>query len=188
MKYIMSIAILFIFTSCVNTNYKITKREHIQVKKTAMKAIKMLGGQLKKNMKKKMKTKGIEGATKFCVKRASIINNNVNKRLKDGVKISRISLKNRNSENYPENSDEIAVLKKYAKTKSKKLVITKVGTNHYKVYKPMYINAKCLMCHGNKKQTNKKVCNIIKSNYPNDKAKNYKLGDFRGAFLVDIVK
>jgi PBP1b-binding outer membrane lipoprotein LpoB len=189
MKYIISALIVSLFlSSCTSSHTTLQPQEKKEVKKTAIKAIKYLGKTLQRNLKKVIKSHGIAGGANFCSKRASIIETKINKKLKKGITIKRISLKNRNTNNYPKNSDEIQILKQFEKNKSKKLIIKKIKNNHYKVYKPIYMGGKCLACHGDSQSRHKQAYYIIKDHYPKDKAINYKKGDFRGAFLVEIIK
>jgi len=46
----------------------------------------------------------------------------------------------------------------------------------------------CVKCHGDVKKMNKEAYGIILKRYPDDKAIGYKEGDFRGAFIAEIIK
>ena len=69
-----------------------------------------------------------------------------------------------------------------------KLFVKKISDNHFQVYKPLRVGKKCLNCHGDNNTRNKNAYKVITENYPHDKAIKYKLGDLRGAFLVNIIK
>jgi hypothetical protein len=58
----------------------------------------------------------------------------------------------------------------------------------YYYYKPMKVAHECLICHGNKQQINEETSQIIAELYPNDKAKDYKAGDFRGLIRIKITE
>jgi len=42
----------------------------------------------------------------------------------------------------------------------------------------------CIHCHGKTEEINPKVLSKIQKYYPNDKAQNYELNDFRGLWKV----
>ncbi len=164
-----------------------------EIKHEAKNAIMKMGKTLKMHMKQNMKGGGPIQAATFCSQQARGIAQKVNNSYKKGVSVKRISLKYRNPANKPA-KDERDVLKELhttfdAKKALPKMVVKKVSTNHYKVYKPILINnGVCLKCHGVGAVRNEKAYKLIKSQYPNDKAIGYKKGDLRGAFVVDIIK
>jgi hypothetical protein len=129
----------------------------------------------------------------FCTSSAQALTHEVNVSFARETTVHRTSLKYRNSENSPK-SDERKVLRKMqedfdAGKKLPTMLVKKIYNNTYKVYKPIYINkGVCLKCHGDFKTINKKAYKIIKENFPNDKATDYKMGDLRGAFVVKIVE
>ncbi len=164
-----------------------------EIKMEAKIAIMKLGKTLKSEVVKNMKANGPVGTAYFCYKNAEKLTKKVNMTFKKGVSVKRISLRNRDKNNYPSSKDEIAMLKKLtaqakAGKKLPKMIVEKISNNHYKVYKPIFIKKKCLVCHGDAKHRSKEAYKIIKEKYPNDKAIGYKVGDFRGAFLVNIIK
>ncbi len=164
-----------------------------ELKMEAKEAIQKMGKSLQSHMKKNMKKGGAVQAAKFCSKRATEIEKNINAKYKKGISVKRVSLKLRNPDNAP-TQDEKAVLKQIQKDFNKhkqipKMIVKQVGDNKYKVYKPIFLKKNvCLKCHGNFKHRSKKAYKIIKEKYPHDKAIGYKAGDFRGAFVVEIVK
>jgi len=164
-----------------------------EIKMEAKAAIMKLGKTLKGEVVKSMKAHGPMSTAYYCYKNAKNITKKVNATYPKGVSVKRISLKNRDKDNYPSSKDEVKMLKKLNKEvkegkKLPKMIVVKISDNHYKVYKPIFINKKCLVCHGDAKHRNKDAYKVIKEKYPNDKAINYKVGDFRGAFVADIIK
>ncbi len=164
-----------------------------EIKMEAKAAIMKLGKTLKGEVAKNMKAHGANSTAYFCYKNAGNLTKKINATYKKGVSVKRISLKNRNKNGYPTSKDEIAMLKKLgAKVKAgkklPKMIVVKISENHYKVYKPILIGKKCLICHGDAKHRNKEAYKTIKEKYPNDKAIGYKVGDFRGAFVAEIIK
>jgi len=197
MKTILKITIFAffsasVFVGCGKPNLQTpTKQEIKEVKKIAKKAIKKVGGATKKAMKKTMKKQGVVAAAKFCSLKASKIVAKANKKLPKGVSVRKISTKYRNPNAKPTSLDEdvLAQFEEAIKNKKKpKMIVLKLSDTHFKVYKPVIIGGKCLLCHGDKEARNSKAYEVIKKHYPHDKAIDYKLGDLRGAFLVDIIK
>ncbi|MFK5880998.1 MAG: DUF3365 domain-containing protein [Sulfurospirillum sp.] len=164
-----------------------------EIKMEAKSAIMKLGKTLKAEVVKNMKAHGPQSTAYFCYKSAGDLTKRVNATYPKGISVKRISLKNRNKNAYPVAKDEFAMLKKLQKQvnngkKLPKMIVEKISENHYKVYKPIFVGKKCLVCHGDAKHRNKDAYKTIKEKYPNDKAIGYKLNDFRGAFVAEIIK
>ena len=164
-----------------------------EIKQEAKAAMMKMGKTLKTHMKQNMKAGGPIQAAKFCSEDASKLVAQVNKSYKKGVSARRISLKYRNPEDKP-TADEAKVLEEIqadvkAGKKVPKMIVKEISKNSYKVYKPLFINkGVCLTCHGDAQTRDAQAYKLIKAKYPNDKAVGYKKGDFRGAFVVTIVK
>ncbi len=116
---------------------------------------------------------------------------------KYNVEIRRISLKYRNPKNAPRNDEEINLLKKMESEQSNasnpadepaiKKFKSEEKMNRDKRFftAPIKIGAPCLQCHGGEDQINLETLRKINSVYPNDKARGYKSGDFRGAVVIE---
>ena len=161
-------------------------------KKLAKKSIKKLMQNMQKNFKKAMKSGGPANAVTFCSQKAQDIVTKTNSELGKNVTISRITLKPRN-EKHLAKGDEAKILSSLQTLKENgvqlpKILVQKVDDKHTRVYKPIIVKAKCLICHGTEDKLHPKAKEAIKTKYPNDKATGYKVGDLRGAFVVDIVK
>ena len=163
------------------------------IKLEAKTALMKMGGALKSNMKKNMKQGGALQAAKFCSKEAVNIEKKINSNYKKGISVKRVSLKLRNPNNKP-SADELLVLKNIqndvdAHKTIPKMTVKKISKKEYKVYKPIFIKKNiCLSCHGIEKARHKEAYKVIKEKYPKDKAIDYKLNDFRGAFVIEIKK
>ena len=189
-----SLTTVLLFTACsytqVNNNTIDIKTEQ-EMKTKAMKAIKTVAGSLQSTLSMKVKEGGLSNAATFCSTHASSLSKEVSKTLDDGVKLKRISDKPRNTMAQA-NREQLAIFdeikSKLANGEKVDMLVKQKSQNHYQVYKPIIITAKCLNCHGNDEKRNPQAYEIISKKYPNDKAIDYKLGDFRGAFLVDIIK
>ncbi|HIP14976.1 MAG TPA: DUF3365 domain-containing protein [Sulfurimonas autotrophica] len=164
-----------------------------EIKQEAKAAIMKMGKTLQSHMKKNMKAGGPMQAATFCSQKAKDIEKQVNASYKKGIHVKRISLKYRNPADKP-TADEAKVLEELhrafeAKKTLPKMIVKEVGKNHYKVYKPIFIGkGVCLTCHGTDDVRDTEAYKMIKTKYPDDKAVGYKMGDLRGAFVVDIVK
>ncbi|BCD67251.1 DUF3365 domain-containing protein [Nitratiruptor sp. YY09-18] len=148
--------------------------------------LKTLGGNLKKHLKKG----GPADALEFCAMRAAELTAKVDNELGKNVSIKRVTLKSRNPANEAQ-GDERAVLEALEKLKQNSVLLPKElvekTKDGYKYYKPLVINKPvCLKCHG--QNIDPKLQAKIKSIYPTDKAIGYKMGDLRGAIVVEIKK
>jgi hypothetical protein len=108
------------------------------------------------------------------------------------INLKRVSLRTRNDLNTP-NEYEIKVLNYFNKLNNEELLTdtTEVaelfvvnGRKYIKYMKPILLQAPCLNCHGTKEQISDFVVNLIDKKYPNDHARNFKIGDVRGAISI----
>jgi len=150
--------------------------------------------ELRKRLMKEFMEASKDGLTKavsFCAQDATKIEEKVNSSLQ-GIKVTRVSLKYRNPKHKPDKVD-VKVLNAFEEDIKRGMLppyrmvkIEKGGKEYYLYYKPIRINTFCLKCHGNPKKMDKSVLQIIRKNYPEDKAVNYKIGELRGACKVII--
>ncbi len=165
-----------------------TKPQMPPVVKKGVTAIKMFGGELKKNVKAKFKEdkSGLE-AVKFCSKEAKEIAKKVATKFPEGVTVRRVAIKNRNEANKPDSIDA-EVLEQFQKDLENKTLAKKpkvVDVNGTKrVYVPILVGKACLKCHG--QNIDPKISEVLKKNYPNDKATGFKEGDLRGAMVAEV--
>lgn len=162
-----------------------------ELKEEASKAIKTVAGALQTTLMKKIKEEGFPKAALFCSTNATALAKEASKNLDKTIKLKRITDKPRN-EKAQATKEQLAVFEeiktKLAKGQKVEMLVKEISSNHYQVYKPIKIKKPCLNCHGDEATRNKQAYEAISKNYPNDKAIGYKLGDFRGAFLVDIIR
>ena len=153
---------------------------------TSQLLLKTLGG----NLKKHMKAGGPADALKFCSGHARELTDEVNGKLQPGVSVKRITLKPRNPLNEAK-GDEREVLQAL-ETLNRNGVrlprhLVQKTAEGYKFYKPLKIGKKvCLKCHGT--DIDPKLDEQIRKSYRMDKARGYKMGDLRGAIVVEIKK
>ena len=137
-----------------------------------------------------MKKGGPLEAFEFCSSHARELTEEVNAKLRAGVSVKRITLKPRNPLNEAKGDERdvleaLELLKKNGVRLPNHLV--QKTDEGYKFYKPLKIGKKvCLTCHGT--DIDPALDKKIRSIYKMDKARGYKMGDLRGAIVVEIKK
>ena len=189
MKYLINVTILFfliLFLGCADKRTEVTEDQLEGMRATSMEFMKSLKGILIKQIQ----TKGVLQAVSVCSDTAQVLTNNFG--LQKGVFIRRVSLRNRNENNYPDDFEKM-VLNKFEllkqnnelDDKTEHIETVKEGEYTYVRYlKPILIQAECLNCHGNPNDMMTDVKDLIMQKYPQDKAVGYSIGDLRGAVSV----
>ena len=192
MKFFLNASFIILhilFMSCTEKRTEINKSELQGMRKTSAEFMKTLKGILLREMQ----SNGVVEALSVCSDTAQILTNNFG--LQKGVFIRRVSFKNRNVNNYPDDYEkkilaEFELLKQNNELddKTEHFEIVKQGEFSYIRYlKPILIQAECLNCHGNKEAMLPEVKELIRVKYPEDKAFGYKVGDLRGTVSVKKV-
>jgi hypothetical protein len=140
---------------------------------------------LMKNLSEKIAKEGPVAAIPFCHANVKPIAKDAAKERMTKYEFGRTSHKLRNAANAPE-----PWAKKYfkdfeGKQKGEMKLEYFVFTlpNSKRVYmEPLYVEAKCLLCHGN--NVSKQIKEKIHELYPKDQATGFKLGEFRGFIWV----
>ncbi len=186
MKYFISAIALFFYLSllgCSENKVEISEDQVIGMRATSMEFMKSLKGILINQIQ----TNGVVNAVSVCSDTAQVLTNNYG--IKKGVYIKRVSLKNRNENNYPDDFEK-KILNKFGlhkqnnelNDKTEHFEIVNEGEFTYLRYlKPILIQAECLNCHGGANDMMPEVKELIAKTYPNDKAVGYNIGDLRGA-------
>lgn len=135
------------------------------------------------NIGRELKAGGPVKAIGFCNLSASKLMDSLSNQYK--VKISRITLKPRNSSNMA-TGFEIDLLKSLESSGLKDTLTAK--ENQITYYKAIKIGMPtCLKCHGvPETDINETTMDAIQKRYPKDLATNYGLGDFRGAWKIQF--
>jgi hypothetical protein len=151
-------------------------------------AVQAFANALKGELMTAMQAGGPVAAIEVCNEKAPGIAAAVS--LEQGVQLSRVSLRNRNPDNAP-NEWQAPVLMKFQKRVDsgedaaglswQETVETGDGAE-YRFMKAIPTGALCLACHG--KTLAPEVATRIESLYPEDKATGFSEGDLRGAFVV----
>jgi hypothetical protein len=176
-----------------NADNKGTKTEAVKFDMKAevdelKKITKAFGGALKAELGAAMKAGGPINALAVCNEKALPITKEISKQ--KNVQISRVSLKNRNSNNVP-NEWQTKILQDFDKRAAGGEDIAKMG--HAEVIenngkKQLYFmkalptGKVCLKCHGS--ELSKEVTAKLAELYPNDKATGYAENQVRGAIVI----
>ncbi len=147
------------------------------------------GAVLGENLKLAIESKGVNHALSFCNQMALQLTDSMAKA--ENVGIKRVSLKNRNPVNTANKSElDYFLLTETLKRSGKKITPQlKEVDDKMVAYYPIFIQNKCLQCHGDKnKDIKKSTLTKIKNLYENDKATGYKVGDLRGIWVITMDK
>jgi hypothetical protein len=154
----------------------------------AMGATAAFGKALKSELVAAMKAGGPLKAIDVCNTKAPVIAETVS--LEQGMNLSRVSMKNRNPDNAP-NEWQAAVLAEFeerveagedAGGLSWQETVDTGDAREYRFMKAIPTGAVCLACHG--KAISPEVQAKLAELYPGDKATGFSEGDLRGAFVV----
>jgi len=195
MKNILLIIFSMFLFSCGNEKETVTAIteddaiEYFQLADSAaMSLVKALGGRLVDAIQ----TEGVIEAIDVCHKDAYKITDDITKGIESVNSIKRVSTKYRNPNNAPDKyEDEVLTwfeeqLATGAKPTSFGQKISRKKGDLIRYYKPMYVQNKCLLCHGDDNTRLPDVSKKIEELYPTDLAKDYNEGDFRGLIRVEM--
>jgi hypothetical protein len=192
MKYFISaLALIFSLSllSCSENKVEVSEDQVIGMRTTAMEFMKNLKGVLITQIQ----TNGVLQAVAVCSDTAQVLTNNFG--VQRGVFIKRVSFKNRNENNLPDDLEK-KVLNKFELLHQNKelnetteyVEIVQEGEFRYLRYlKPIVLQAECLNCHGSEADIMPEVKQLIAQEYTGDKAVGYKIGDLRGAVSLKKV-
>lgn len=150
--------------------------------------IKQFAGALQTELKTAMKAGGPVAAISVCNMQAMPVTAQV--AAEHGMQLSRVSLKNRNPVNVP-NEWQAAVLKDFDRQQAAGQDITKLvwsetvnvdSGREFRFMKAIPTGDVCLKCHGS--QLAPEVVQVLADLYPEDRATGYSVGDVRGAFVI----
>jgi hypothetical protein len=145
---------------------------------------------LKSVLIKEIQMNGIVAALSVCSDTAQILTNKFG--LSKGIYIKRVSLRNRNSNNSPDEF-EYKALKYFEDLKAQnKLndnteyfeIVKNNDVESVRFMKPIIVQALCINCHGSRDQISPEIQTILQKKYPLDKATDYQIGDLRGAVSI----
>ncbi|MBN3581276.1 DUF3365 domain-containing protein [Algoriphagus aestuarii] len=144
------------------------------------------------NLQKAIEEGGLVHAIGFCSENATELTNALDP--SEGVIIRRVSIKNRNPMNSPD-ENEALILDAYVYNSEQGLEseanIQKIENGEVLLYTKAIIfpSGICQNCHGNpESEVPSEVVEAIQGLYPEDKALGFKAGDLRGMWSVKIPK
>ena len=145
--------------------------------------------ELMKNVQAAMEEGGPVHAIKFCNVHATPLSDSLSRTF--NVEIGRVSLKNRNPLNKMADTEEALLLNGMleASVEGMDFGDTVVASNGKLLYyRPIYIGIEaCLKCHGQIGQDIEvKTMQALNELYPEDKATNYRMGEFRGVWKISF--
>ncbi len=153
----------------------------------AAKAIERLNREMRKKLMESLQQNGPAGAIDVCAKDAPIIVSRIEKEL--GVTIKRTSLKLRNPQNAPDAAEKQlmeGLIASYKTDEKLRQDVTMFPNAPHRFYKAIAMEKPCLKCHGDLTTMSEAVRKELATTYPEDKAVNYKEGDFRGIISVTV--
>lgn len=192
MNYFINTVAIFLILSVFNCS------EHkSDVNEDQVAGLRITAKEFMKDLKdvliKQIQTNGVLQALSVCSDTAQVLTNNFG--LQKGVYIRRVSFKNRNENNYPDdfekkvlNKFELLHQNKELNNETEYAEIIQEGEFKYLRYvKPILVQAECLNCHGSETDIMPEVKQLIVQEYSNDKAIGYKVDDLRGAVSLKKV-
>lgn len=190
MKKIISLSMLIIFLITLSCSEKPKPELTDQIKNGLRKDAKEFMESLKSILVKEMQTNGIVAAVSVCSDTAQILTNDYG--VKKGIYIKRVSFKNRNQNNIPDEFEtkalqyfeELKISGKLSETTEFIDIEELNGVKKVRYLKPIIVQAPCLGCHGTQENIGADVKNILNEKYPNDKATGYQMDDLRGAVSI----
>jgi hypothetical protein len=192
MKYFVSELVLFfslLMLTCSENKMEISEDQIVGVRTTAMEFMK----NLKDVLISQIQTNGVLQAVSVCSDTAQVLTNNFG--VQKGVFVRRVSFKNRNVNNFPDDFEK-KVLNKFEllhqnrelNSETEHVEIVQEGEFKYLRYlKPILVQAECLNCHGGETDIMPEVKQLISLEYADDKAFGYMIGDLRGAVSLKKV-
>lgn len=183
-------SVLFLFILLISCTQKPKPDITEQLKSALRSDAKTFMESLKSVLIKEIQTHEIVSAVSVCSDTAQLLTNNYG--ISKGIYIKRVSFKNRNPLNVPDDF-ESKVLNMFEEMHSKNQIkpeteyveiIEENGILKVRYMKPILVQPECLNCHGTEEQIFPQVKEVINKIYPDDKAKGYQMGDLRGAVSI----
>jgi hypothetical protein len=153
------------------------------VKSAAEKLVEQFTVNLRSELTLAMGSGDAAGAIEVCSRKAPQLATDISV---GGWSIRRVSMFNRNANNYP-STEESVMLQRFANDTTKKssaVWLNRNGLRLYKYFQPIYMQQMCTTCHGKTEQMDPTVVERLQQLYPNDRAVGMSAGDLRGMFVV----
>lgn len=179
------------FFMCQDNNH-----QNVEVTQKQLTEIKILGDSLAVQLLDTLQTEllaaikagGLQSAVEVCDSVAIPITQRTKPVNKYEVDIKRVSERFRNPQNKPDDMAMLALSRlENDKLDSFVQTINESGFIYYRYYKPLRVKPLCVNCHGSPQAIGSEVAHRINKLYPEDRAINYNVGDFRGAVMVTLL-
>lgn len=159
--------------------------EESQLKSEAIGIVKKFAGQLKPRLLHAIEEGGPVHAISVCSEQAPGIARQLS--TASGWQVKRVSLKARNDKTAIPDEWEHQVLEEFDRRQQQgesadKLVRAETVKDRFRFMKAQPVEPLCLICHGTNISDDVKAA--LASQYPNDQATGYSLGEIRGAFSL----
>jgi len=176
---------------CSQQSQKLTAVQESKIREIGESSALELMKNLKKHLVEAMNQGGAVEAIEVCASQAIPITEEVQALLQKPIQLKRTSFKFRNPLNAPDSLEALALQYFESSLQQNKTLpefyIQPVHSGQeYRYYKPMTLDKPCLSCHASPQTMDPKITQILNENYPNDKAVDYQLNDFRGLVRVSI--
>lgn len=187
-KIFLSAVVLtsLLLLNCSDKEMKVTEEQKEQMRTTAADFM----NELKGTLTNQIKANGLLSALNVCSDTAQVLTNKFG--LQRGVFIQRVSFRNRNENNFPDDYEQTVLNNFQEMLENNKLdsntdlaeLVDEGGFTYLRYMKPILIQPECLNCHGNLSSMQKEIRRQIRERYPKGKAYDYKPGDLRGAISI----
>jgi len=194
--FLFILSISTILFGCSGTGIKISEpnsEEISQIKPLGDRISKELVTTLQFELKKAVKEGGLNKAINVCNMKAIPLTSIIADATDKVVHIKRTTYRYRNPDNAPDVAEKAALDHYKSLINEQKDIppfyiqkIEQKGGTYYNYYKPMKIATICLNCHGANDKINQETLKEINKLYPDDRAMDYKEGDFRGLIRISI--
>ncbi|MEJ2482037.1 MAG: DUF3365 domain-containing protein [Gemmatimonadota bacterium] len=161
-----------------------------RVREEGATAARALMGTLQANLVSSMEEGGPVHAVEFCAGRALALTDSVARGLGEGISLKRVSDRQRNSVNAPD-AAEMQALRHFERALAESGAlpedwVQRTQSGELRYYRPLVIAPPCLTCHGDPKEMDPAVVEVIRRTYPEDEATGYEVGDMRGLIRVGV--
>lgn len=157
--------------------------DEILVKAAAEKLVDQFSRRLRSELMDAMAKGDAASAIEVCSKKAPALAQEMSG---EGWSIRRLSMRQRNPNNYPVSTDAAFYQQLTADSSLKYLASWKFEFKRrtYNYYQPIYMQSMCKSCHGKTEEMDPKVVAQLAKVYPDDRAVGFEDGDLRGMFAV----
>lgn len=184
-RLLLPVLLIVTLFSCSESDSKTMKVKSINYQSIGDSITNLAQQSLLKEVSSHMQNEGAPATLSYCNIHALGITDSLSKA--HNVVLERLSLKNRNPLNAA-SSEEKELISGMEQHKTYDTVLYKGKSATY--YKTINVGMPaCLKCHGAPEQDiSPETLALIDSLYPNDLAKNYAFGDFRGVWRIQFSK